>query len=128
VRLLLDTCTFIWITQGGNELSEPAAEAFADSANEVFLSAASVWEITIKVALRQLVFVEPPDRLVPAYRASHGIRPLPLDEESAFQVAKLPRIHKDPFDRMLICQALVGGMHIVTPDPNIRKYPILTLW
>ncbi len=102
MRLLLDTCTFLWIVGGAKELSSRAREAFADPANEVFLSAASAWEIAVKHRLGKLPLPAALDEFVPAQRAAHGIEPLTVEEESALHVAKLPDLHRDPFDRMLV--------------------------
>jgi PIN domain nuclease of toxin-antitoxin system len=65
---------------------------------------------------------------VPAQRAAHGIEPFAIDEEAALHVAKLPDLHRDPFDRLLVAQALVGGLVVLTPDDSIREYPVRTLW
>ncbi len=128
MRLLLDTCTFLWIIGGAKELSSRAREAFADPANEALLSAACAWEIAVKHRLGKLPLPEPPDVFVPAQRAAHGIEPLAIDEEAALHVAKLPDLHRDPFDRLLVAQALVGGLVVLTPDDSIREYPVRTLW
>jgi PIN domain nuclease of toxin-antitoxin system len=128
VRLLLDTCTFLWIVGADAALSDRAREAFVDPESEVFLSAASAWEIAVKHRLGKLPLPAPPERFVPAQRAAHGIEPLPVDEEAALHVAKLPDLHRDPFDRMLVAQAIVGGLVVVTPDDPIRQYPVRTLW
>ena len=128
MRLLLDTCTFLWIVGGAKELSLRAREAFADPANEVLLSAACAWEIAVKHRLGKLPLPAPPEDFVPAQRAAHGIEPLPVDEEAALHVAKLPDLHRDPFDRLLVAQALVGGLVVLTPDEPIRQYPVRTLW
>ena len=128
MRLLVDTCTFLWIIGGGTDLSTRAREAFADPANEAFLSAASAWEIAVKHRLGRLPLPEPPNSFVPAQRAAHGLEPLVIDEESALHVAKLPDLHRDPFDRILVAQALVGGLVLLTPDDQIREYPVRTLW
>jgi PIN domain nuclease of toxin-antitoxin system len=128
MRLLLDTCVFLWVVGGSKDLSPRAREAFADPGNEVFLSAASASEIAVKHRLGKLPLPAPPDVFVPAQRAAHGIEPLPLDEESALHVAKLPDLHRDPFDRMLVAQALVGGLVLLTPDDPLRQYPVRTLW
>lgn len=128
MRLLLDTCTFLWVVGGAKELSPRAREAFADPAHEAFLSAASAWEIAIKHRLGRLPLPEPPELFVPAQRAAHGLEPLPIDEEAALHVAKLPDLHRDPFDRILVAQALVGGLVLLTPDDPIREYPVRTLW
>jgi PIN domain nuclease of toxin-antitoxin system len=128
VRLLLDTCTFLWIVGGAEELSPRARDLFADPVNEAFLSAASAWEIAVKHRLGKLPLPAPPDEFVPTQRAAHGVEPLPVDEESALHVAKLPDLHRDPFDRMLVAQALVGGLVLLTPDDDVRQYPARTLW
>jgi PIN domain nuclease of toxin-antitoxin system len=128
VRLLLDTCTFLWIVGGDAALSGRAREAFVDPENEVFLSAASAWEIAVKSRLGKLPLPAPPESFVPAQRTAHGIEPLPVDEEAALHIAKLPDLHRDPFDRMLVAQAIVGGLVLVTPDDAIRPYPVRTLW
>jgi PIN domain nuclease of toxin-antitoxin system len=128
VRLLLDTCTFLWLVGGAAQLSPRAREAFADPANEVFLSAVSAWEIAVKYRLGRLPLPTAPDEFVPAQRTAHGVEALAVDEESALNVAKLPDLHRDPFDRMLVAQALVGGLVLLTPDRPIRQYPVRTLW
>ena len=128
MRLLLDTCTFLWIVGGSSELSAKARAAFADPANETFLSAASAWEIAVKHRLGRLPLPSAPDEFVPTQRAAHGIEPLPVDEDAALHVAKLPDLHRDPFDRMLVAQAIVGGLLLLTPDDHIRQYPARTLW
>lgn len=128
MRLLLDTCTFLWIIGGAKELSPGAREAFADPGNEAFLSAASAWEIAVKHRLGKLPLPEPAETFVPARRRAHGLEPLAIDEEAALHVGKLPDLHRDPFDRMLVAQALVGGLVVLTPDDAIRAYPVRTLW
>jgi PIN domain nuclease of toxin-antitoxin system len=128
VRLLLDTCTFLWIVGGDKALSARVREAFVDPEHEVFLSAASAWEIAVKHRLGRLPLPAPPEEFVPTQRAAHGIGPLPVDEEAALQVAKLPDLHRDPFDRMLVAQAIVGGLVLATPDDPIRQYPVRILW
>lgn len=128
MRILLDTCSFLWLIGGSAELSRRAREAFAEPANEVFLSAVSAWEIALKHRLGRLPLPLPPDELVPAQRAAHGIDRLDLDETAALHVAKLPDLHRDPFDRMLVAQALAGGLVLLTPDAAIRQYPVRTVW
>ena len=128
MRLLLDTCTFLWAISGASDLSARARELVADSDNEVFLSSVSGWEIAVKHALGRLPLPASPDRFVPEQRARHGIDPLPLDEESALHVVRLPPLHRDPFDRMLVSQAIVHGLTLVGPDPLIAQYPLRTTW
>lgn len=128
MKLLLDTCTFLWSIEGGGALSDAARKALVNPANGVYLSAVSAWEIGVKHALGKLPLPEPPERYVPAQRQLRGIEPLPLDEEASLHLHRLPPIHRDPFDRMLICQALSGGFILLTPDEVVARYPVRTLW
>ena len=128
MRLLLDTCAFLWIVADAPELSPRALELFRAPDNEVFLSAGSAWEIAIKHALGRLPLPDAPERFVPDMREAHGIAPLPIDEEAALHISRLPDLHRDPFDRLLVSQAIVHGLTILTPDPLITRYPARTVW
>ena len=128
MRLLLDTVTLLWITLDDPRLSSAARRAFSDPGNEIFLSVASAWEIAVKYSLGKLALPETPATFVPSRRSRYGISQLPLDEESALRVVRLPRLHADPFDRMLVCQAVVHSMAILTPDPLIQQYAVRTVW
>jgi PIN domain nuclease of toxin-antitoxin system len=128
LRLLLDTCTFLWSIAGGGAISAAARAALVDPGNDVYLSAVSAWEIAVEHALGRLPLPEPPERYVLAQRKARGIDPWPLEEEATLYLHRLPPIHRDPFDRMLICQALVGSLTLVTPDADIVRYPVRTLW
>lgn len=128
MRLLIDTCTFLWIASGSPRLSDTAAATFLDRGNERYLSAASAWEIAIKHAAGRLSLPERPDVFVPRIREASGIAALAIDEESALHAGRLPGLHWDPFDRMLVAQAIVHGMTILTPDPKIEQYAARVLW
>lgn len=128
MRILLDTCTFLWIAWDSPELSDKARRLFRDPANEVFLSAVSCWEIALKVGLGRLPLPVEPERFIQAERERHGIASLALDEDAALLVRRLPSLHRDPFDRMLVCQAWAAGMTILTPDREIAGYPVRTVW
>lgn len=128
MKILLDTCTFMWAISEPSRLSALAVEAIADSNNEVFLSAVSCWEIGIQVGLKRLKFSDSLLIYIPRERTRHGILSLPLDEEAAISVEKLPPIHRDPFDRMLIAQAMNQSLILLTPDSEIAKYPVKVLW
>jgi PIN domain nuclease of toxin-antitoxin system len=128
VRVLLDTCTFLWVVAGAEALSDRAREVVADASNEVFLSAASAWEISVKHALGKLPLPDDPVRFVVVERTRHRIDTLPIDEAAALNVGRLPALHRDPFDRMLVSQAVLGGYTILTPDPLIRQYPASAIW
>ena len=127
MRLLLDTCTFLWLI-GGGALPPAAAAAIRTPSNEVLLSAISVFEIALKYRRGKLQLPESPERLIPARRLTRGIVLLDFDEESALQSLKLPLLHRDPFDRMLISQAIAHGLAIVTPDAEITQYPVRVIW
>lgn len=128
MRLLLDTCTFLWIAMGDQRLSKTANAAYLDIANQIFLSAVSCAEIAAKVNARKLVIPLPPDEFIAFARDECGVSTLALDEPSALHVARLPALHRDPFDRLLVAQAIVHGMVLVTPDEAVRAYPARTMW
>jgi PIN domain nuclease of toxin-antitoxin system len=128
VNLLLDTCTFLWLAADDPQLSQGARAACRDPANGVYLSALSAWEIAIKHRLGRLPLPEPPARYVASRRSWLRVEPLPFDEAAAAHESTLPPLHRDPFDRGLIAQAILLGMSIVTPDPTIARYPAPVLW
>jgi PIN domain nuclease of toxin-antitoxin system len=128
VNLLLDTCTFLWTLSGVPELPPRVADLFCDPENRVFLSAASAWEIAVKYASGKLLLPERPERFVPSMREARHIEPLAIDEESALHASRLPWLHRDPFDRLIVSQAIVHGMAILTPDPIVTRYPARTIW
>jgi PIN domain nuclease of toxin-antitoxin system len=128
VKILLDTCTFLWIISDAPTLSPRARELFADAENEAYLSTVCSWEIAVKHGLGKLPLPAPPEQYIPAQRIKHGIDSLPLEEEATLYLGRLPGIHKDPFDRMLICQAIVHALAILSPDPFISQYPVRTVW
>lgn len=131
MRLLLDSCTFLWLVAQPAELPDRVRDAIADPDNPCFLSAASLWEILVKHRAGRLE-VEgrgaPIERFLVEQREAHGIDPLPIDEESVANLPKLPDLHRDPVDRLLVCQAIAHGLTLVTPDEAIRRYPVRTLW
>ena len=128
MRLLLDTCTFLWLVTDAPRLSQQARSLVVDPGNDVLLSAVSTWEIAVKHGLGRLSFPDDPERYVPELRRDHAIEALSLDEESTLYLRRLPDLHRDPFDRMLVCQAIVQGLVLLTPDRDITQYPVRTLW
>ncbi len=122
-RLLLDTHAFLWWVSDWEKIAEPTREAIADPQNEVFVSAVSGWEIAIKKAKGRLVA---PSNLA-AVVEEKGFAHLPLTFEQAERVAVLPPHHRDPFDRMLIAQAQVEGLVLVTRDARISLYRVSTM-
>ena len=128
MRLLLDTCTFLWLNGDIERLPRTVREACESRENDLYLSVVSVWEIAVKWAAGRLTLPDEPSVWVPSRREQNGIASLAVTEEAAIQATKLPALHKDPFDRMLVCQAISEGMALVTPDPLIRQYPVLVIW
>jgi PIN domain nuclease of toxin-antitoxin system len=128
VRLLLDTCTFLWLAADDVALSPRARALFQSPENEVYVCVVSAWEIAVKHALGRLPLPTSPARFVPTQREALGVESLPLDEESVLHAERLPEWHRDPFDRMLVCQAIVHGLTILTPDPFVTRYPARTIW
>ena len=128
MNLLLDTCTFLWVITDDPALSARARNLVTDPAQRVFLSGVSAWEIAVKFSLGRLLLDGTPAQVIPEERERHGIESLDLTEDAALHLTKMPDLHRDPFDRMLICQAAVHGLALVTPDEQIGRYPIVTLW
>jgi PIN domain nuclease of toxin-antitoxin system len=130
VKLLLDTHTMLWLVEGSPKLSGAAQTALADPTNELFLSAASVWELAIKTtsAKQRLVLSDPLHSYIAKWSAAYQLRPLPIQSNHALEVAKLPIHHRDPFDRMLIAQALTERMTLVSGDAQFGPYSVPLLW
>lgn len=128
MRLLLDTCTFLWMVGQEDRLSEVAREALEDGDNSLALHQVSAWEIQIKCLSGKLKLSEPAEEIIREALSSHDLRYQRLDDEAIWHLNKLPEHHKDPFDRVLIASALVGGMKLVTPDPQINRYPVPVIW
>ncbi|MFM7129645.1 MAG: type II toxin-antitoxin system VapC family toxin [bacterium] len=124
MRLLLDTHIFLWYISGDSNLPVAYRDLIRDSDNNVFLSVVSVWESIIKYNLGKLPLASPPADYLMQQRELHQIQSLPVTEEVLFQLAKLPLLHRDPFDRMMIAQALHHGLTLVTLDNAIKAYPI----
>lgn len=127
MRILLDTSEFLWLLSGDSRLDAKVTAAIRDRSNEVFLSVVSFWEISLKHALGKLPLPQPPAEFIPAQRDLHFIAPLNLDESAVACLSRLPSFHRDPFDRMLVCQALSASLTLATSDPWIRRYPVALL-
>ena len=123
MRLLLDTNAVIWTLVSRERISPMAVDAIEDEANDVFVSVVSAWEIEIKAAKGRL---KAPSDLQAAL-ATQGFQPLAIGMRHAYCVESLPRYHRDPFDRMIIAQAHLEGMTIVTSDSEIKRYPIAVM-
>ena len=130
MKLLLDTHTFLWLVDGNSNLSTTAQAALGDSANALFLSVASVWELSIKTSRTnpQLTLNDPLDQYIAKWTAAYQVQVLPIEVSHALHVAGLPKHHADPFDRMLIAQADVEAMTLVSADRKFAAYSIRLLW
>jgi PIN domain nuclease of toxin-antitoxin system len=127
--VLLDTHSFLWWTsQHGARLSSPARDAIGSGDSEVLISVVTAWELAIKASNGRIDLPEPVDRFVPRRIRRYRLRVLDVNLEHALRAAGLPLIHRDPFDRMLVGQAQVEGIPIVTNDPAITRYDVETIW
>lgn len=128
MNLLLDTVTFLDSALAPQDISARARALIIDPGNDLYISTVSYWEVAIKYSIGKLALPESPDSFMRKIREKLGAELLPLDEESALHVVRLPMIHRDPFDRILICQAMVNGMIFLTSDSRISQYPVRTAW
>lgn len=127
MKLLLDTHIFLWYISADPQLPAALGDAIRDPANEVFLSAASVWEAVIKYTLAKLPLPDAPAEFLPRQREAHQIQSLPIEEGALRHLAALPPLHRDPFDRILVAQALQHGLTLVTVDDAVRAYSVPVL-
>jgi PIN domain nuclease of toxin-antitoxin system len=127
MKLLLDTHAFLWFMKGEN-LSQKAQDSFLDIDNDLYLSAASYWEICIKHSLGKLDLDKNWNEVFDREILLNGIKWLPIEKEHSQGIIELPMIHRDPFDRLLIAQACAEDMTLLTADSNIKQYDIPTIW
>ena len=127
MRILLDTQCWLWMALAPERFSPRGRRLVEDQQNVLYLSAASAWEIAIKHALGKLRLPEPPVSYVPDRVAALGVQPLTIEHQHALHVATLPPHHRDPFDRLLIAQAQLDDLPILTADPLIGAYDVTTI-
>jgi PIN domain nuclease of toxin-antitoxin system len=128
MRALLDTHTFLWWITDDPRLSQRAREIISRGENKLFFSAASAWEMAIKAALGKLTFPGNLKSFVIEQLAVNGIDPLPVELAHALHASTLPALHRDPFDRLLIAQAQLENLPILTADPQIGRYDVEVIW
>lgn len=128
MRLLLDTHTFLWWCADDARLSEPARQGIADAENEVYLSAASSWEIAIKTRIGKLDLGEAPETFMLRMLEHHAFGVLPISLRHTLRDYDLPTHHSDPFDRLLVAQAQLDALTLVTDDGKIARYAVTCLW
>jgi PIN domain nuclease of toxin-antitoxin system len=128
VKLLLDTHAFLWAITDDPQLSGKARRLFTGSENELFLSVAGVWEILVKVQIGKLPLPKPAGDYLQKQLAKNAVQVLPIRLRHALRLEQLPLHHRDPFDRILIAQALEEEMPILTADPVMNQYSATLLW
>ena len=127
MELLLDTHAFLWFINGDKRLPVTWKQALQNPANDVYLSVVSLWETIIKYQLGKLPLPVSPEKYIPEQRERHSISSLPLHEASMVYLTQLPNLHRDPFDRILVCQALQRNLIFVTADAKVQAYPVKLL-
>jgi PIN domain nuclease of toxin-antitoxin system len=128
MRILLDTHAFLWFITADPKLSPPANEAIRSLENEVLLSIASVWEIAIKVSIGKLPIPGELETFIPQQLDRNRMSILPIQLEHTYEIARMPLHHRDPFDRLLIAQAQVENIPLVSADPVFDAYDVRRLW
>lgn len=128
MTLLLDTHAFLWWVEGAPALGRRARAAVSNPDNEVFLSVASCWELAIKLSLGKLRLTQSLERFIPEQLTRNGFALLGIEFRHVARVADLPFHHRDPFDRVLVAQALVDELAIVSADGVFRKYGVTVVW
>jgi PIN domain nuclease of toxin-antitoxin system len=128
MNLVLDTCVLIWLTQEPDKLSLAARSAINDTSNMLWFSHASAWEIHLKHHAGKLSLPEPPRLWIPQQLDLWKIREQSISLAAIHRSSDLPDIHRDPFDRMLIAQALEAGMKLVSPDEFFPDYGVEVVW
>lgn len=128
MRYLLDTHAFLWFISDDRRLSKNASAVMSDRSNELYFSSASAWEISIKTGLGRLSIQDEMKSFLLAQLSENGIFPLSITIPHAAHISKLPGIHKDPFDRILIAQSVIEDMPLLSRDRTMRKYDVNVVW
>ncbi len=128
MKYLLDTSVFLWALAAPGKLNRRARDLLSNEREGLFLSAASSWEISLKFGLGKLELPEAPTKCVPKWMLNWGIRPLEISHLHALAVGELPQHHQDPFDRILIVQAVTEGIVLLTADRMFERYSVEMIW
>jgi PIN domain nuclease of toxin-antitoxin system len=128
MKILLDTHTFLWWITNDPHLSTRASQVIADVSHDVFISAASCWEIAMKAQRGRLILPDTPEKYISQQIHINNFQSLPIYVSHALQVYNLPDLHRDPFDRLLIAQSQVEGFPIVSGDAEIARYDVNVIW
>ncbi len=128
MRLLLDTCAFIWLSREPDRLSQIASDAIRDDENNIYLCDVSIWEIVLKYHAGKLSLAVPPRQWVAEHTPFFQIERLPIQTEAIFASGELPPVHRDPFDRLIAAHAEINGLTVVSPDPAFATLGVAVLW
>jgi PIN domain nuclease of toxin-antitoxin system len=128
MKYLLDTVVWLWSIGPAERINPRGLEILQSGGEEIYFSVASAWEVTIKVGLGKLKLPSAPQVCVPSFTMKQGLRHLPVSLLHAVNVYSLPSHHRDPFDRLLISQAVTEGMTVLTAEEDFKKYPVEIVW
>ena len=128
MKLLFDTHALLWLIDGDDRLSDTARQVYLDRANDLYVSAASMWEIGIKIGIGKLTLAEGWSTAIAREMEANAIRSLPIELAHCARLSSLPFHHRDPFDRMLVAQALIEGMALLTADHALTAYEVDCIW
>jgi PIN domain nuclease of toxin-antitoxin system len=128
VKYLLDSMVWLWSVDSVEKINQTCRDLLENGHQEIYFSAATAWELSIKARLGKLRLPGPPAHCIPAFIAKQGLRPLPVTHLHAVKVYDLPPHHQDPFDRLIIAQAITENMTVLTADRDFRTYPVDLLW
>jgi PIN domain nuclease of toxin-antitoxin system len=128
MRLLLDTHSFLWFLLDDPKLSKTAKDSIADPDNDIEISPASYWEIAIKISLNKYSLPEPYEQFMERELATNQFRILPIEPKHTATLTRLPFHHRDPFDRLIIAQAMVEQIPVISGDAAFAAYPVTCIW
>ncbi len=128
MNLLLDTHAFLWIVSGDKRLSRKAKKLYLDKSNEVYLSAASIWEMAIKISLGRLTLEDPLENFIAMHALGNGMKILEIRPKHLYKIEDLPFHHRDPFDRVIIAQSMLESYFVLGSDKAFDSYPIRRVW
>lgn len=128
MKILIDTQALLWILSEDKRLSEDAKNEYLNRENTIFLSMASIWEMSIKISLNKLKLRNSVEKIVEEHVVGNDIKLLRIESSHIYPLQKLPFYHRDPFDRLIICQAMYEKMPIISSDKNFDLYSVKRIW
>ncbi|KAB2833543.1 MAG: type II toxin-antitoxin system VapC family toxin [Candidatus Dadabacteria bacterium] len=128
MNLVLDTHAFLWIVSDDKKLSRKTKKLFLNKSNDIYLSAASIWEMAIKISLGRLTLDEPLESFIETHAVGNNIKILDIKSKHLYKIENLPFHHRDPFDRIIIAQCMIENYFIVGSDKAFDSYPVSRVW